>query len=225
MYERFTDRARRVMQLANQEAQRFNHEYISTEHILLGLIKEGSGVGSCVLKNLDVDLRKVRLEVEKRIQSGADMITMGKLPQTPRAKSVIEHSMKEARKLNHNYVGTEHILLGLCREEEGVAGEILNDLIEGGRDAVYAEVLNLLGFAQEEQTRLSVIEMAIKDAVVNMDFEKAANLRDSAKKNTDGKHKEALRQIACVLLGHIKEDYGTKITLEAIRKVLDEFGV
>ena len=114
MYERFTDRARKVMQLANQEAQRFNHEYIGTEHILLGLIKEGSGVAANVLKNLDVDLRKIRLEVEKLVQSGPDMVTMGKLPQTPRAKKVIEYSMEEARNLNHNYVGTEHILLGLA---------------------------------------------------------------------------------------------------------------
>ena len=82
MYERFTDRARKVMQLANQEAQRFNHEYIGTEHVLLGLIKEGSGVAANVLKNLDIDLRKIRLEVEKIVQSGPDMVTMGKLPQT-----------------------------------------------------------------------------------------------------------------------------------------------
>ncbi len=105
MYERFTDRARKVMQLANQEAQRFNHEYIGTEHILLGLVKEGSGVAANVLKNLDVDLRKIRLEVEKLVQSGPEMVTIGKLPQTPRAKKVIEYSMEEARNLNHNYVG------------------------------------------------------------------------------------------------------------------------
>jgi len=97
MFERFTDRARKVMALANQEAQRFNHEYIGTEHILLGLVKEGSGVGANVLKNLDVDLRKVRLEVEKLVKSGPDMVTMGKLPQTPRAKKVIEYAIEEAR--------------------------------------------------------------------------------------------------------------------------------
>ena len=119
MYERFTDRARKVMQLANQEAQRFNHEYIGTEHILLGLVKEGSGVAANVLKNLDVDLRKIRLEVEKLLQSGPDMVTMSRLPQTPRAKKVIEYAMEEARNLGHNYVGTEHILLGLLREEGG----------------------------------------------------------------------------------------------------------
>lgn len=148
MYERFTDRARKVMQLANQEAQRFNHEYIGTEHVLLGLIKEGSGVAANVLKNLDVDLRKIRLEVEKLVQSGPDMVTMGKLPQTPRAKKVIEYSMEEARNLNHNYVGTEHILLGLLREQEGVAAQVLMNLglkLEEVRD----EVLNLLGHGIE----------------------------------------------------------------------------
>lgn len=144
MYERFTDRARKVMMLANQEAQRFNHEYIGTEHILLGLIKEGSGVAANVLKVLDVDLRKVRLEVEKLVQSGPDMVTMGKLPQTPRSKKVIEYSIEEARALNHNYVGTEHILLGLLREEEGVARVVLNNLgVEV--EQVRVEVKNLLG--------------------------------------------------------------------------------
>src|SRR5690242_4564922 len=144
MYERFTDRARKVMQLANQEAQRFNHEYIGTEHVLLGLIKEGSGVAANVLKNLDIDLRKIRLEVEKLVQSGPDMVTMGKLPQTPRAKKVIEYSIEEARNLNHNYVGTEHLLLGLLREQEGVAAQVLMNLGLKLED-VREEVLNLLG--------------------------------------------------------------------------------
>ncbi len=148
MYERFTDRARKVMQLANQEAQRFNHEYIGTEHILLGLVKEGSGVAANVLKNLDVDLRKIRLEVEKLVQSGPEMVTIGKLPQTPRAKKVIEYSMEEARNLNHNYVGTEHILLGLLREQEGVAAQVLMNLGLKLED-VREEVLNLLGHGME----------------------------------------------------------------------------
>ena len=154
MYERFTDRARKVMQLANQEAQRFNHEYIGTEHILLGLVKEGSGVAANVLKNLDVDLRKIRLEVEKLVQSGPEMVTMGKLPQTPRAKKVIEYSMEEARNLNHNYVGTEHILLGLLREQEGVAAQVLMNL--GLKlEEVREEVLNLLGHGLEGEEESS----------------------------------------------------------------------
>lgn len=144
MFERFTDRARKVMALANQEAQRFNHEYIGTEHILLGLVKEGSGVGANVLKNLDIDIKKLRLEIEKLVKSGPDMVTMGKLPQTPRAKKVIEYAIEEARALNHNYVGTEHILLGLLRETEGIAAQVLMNLglkLENVRQ----EVLNLLG--------------------------------------------------------------------------------
>jgi ATP-dependent Clp protease ATP-binding subunit ClpC len=144
MFERLTDRARKVMALANQEAQRFNHEYIGTEHILLGLVKEGSGVGANVLKNLDIDLRKVRLEVEKLVKSGPEMVTMGKLPQTPRAKKVIEYAIEEARNLNHNYVGTEHLLLGLLREHDGVAAQVLMNL--GLKlEEVREEVLNLLG--------------------------------------------------------------------------------
>src|SRR6188768_1728214 len=148
MFERFTDRARKVMALANQEAQRFNHEYIGTEHILLGLVKEGSGVGANVLKNLDVDLRKVRLEVEKLVKSGPDMVTMGKLPQTPRAKKVIEYSIEEARNLGHNYVGTEHLLLGLLREQEGVAAQVLMNL-NLKLEEVREEVLNLLGHGMD----------------------------------------------------------------------------
>src|SRR5712692_3248678 len=100
MYERFTDRARKVMQLANQEAQRFNHEYIGTEHILLGLVKEGAGIAANVLKNLGIGLRKIRLEVEKIVQSGPDTVVFGRLPMTPRAKKVIEYSVEEARNLN-----------------------------------------------------------------------------------------------------------------------------
>ncbi len=147
-FERFTDRARKVMQLANQEAQRFNHEYVGTEHILLGLIKEGSGVAANVLRNLDVDLKKIRLEVEKLVQTGPDMVTMGRLPLTPRARKVIEYATEEARNLNHNYIGTEHLLLGLLREQEGVAAQVLMNL--GLKlEEVREEVLNLLGHGSE----------------------------------------------------------------------------
>src|SRR5262249_39699952 len=144
MYERFTDRARKVMQLANQEAQRLSHEYVGTEHILLGLVKEGSGVAANVLKNLDINLGKIRLEVEKLTRPGPEVSCPGKLPQTPKAKKVIEYSVEEARALNHNYVGTEHVLLGLLREQEGVAAQVLMNL--GLRlERVREEVLNLLG--------------------------------------------------------------------------------
>jgi ATP-dependent Clp protease ATP-binding subunit ClpC len=139
-----TDRARKVMQLANQEAQRFNHEYIGTEHILLGLVKEGTGVAANVLKNLNIDLRKIRLEVEMIVAAGPETVTIGKLPQTPQSKKVLEHAIEEARNLNHNYVGTEHLLLGLLRQQEGVAAQVL--MILGLKlEDVREEVRSLLG--------------------------------------------------------------------------------
>jgi len=138
MYERFTDRARKVMQLANQEAHRFNHEYIGTEHLLLGLIKEGGGVAATVLKSLAIDLRKIRLEVEKCVQMGPDMTPIGKLPQTPRCKAVINLAIEEARNRTNNYVGTEHLLLGLIKDKDGLAYVILNALV--GADVLEAEI-------------------------------------------------------------------------------------
>jgi len=151
------------MALANQEAQRFNHEYIGTEHILLGLVKEGSGVGANVLKNLDVDLRKVRMEVEKLVKSGPEMVAIGKLPQTPRAKKVIEFAIEEARNLNHNYVGTEHLLLGLLREQDGVAAQVLMNL--GIKlEEVREEVLNLLGAGETSEEASQVPGMTPPDA-------------------------------------------------------------
>ncbi len=152
MYERFTDRARKVMQLANQEAQRLNHEYLGTEHVLLGLVKEGSGVAAWVLANLNVDLGAIRREAEKIVQSGPDMVTMGKMPQTPSTKKVIEYAIEEARNLNHNYVGTEHLLLGLLREQKGVAAQVLMNLGLKLED-VREEVLNLLGHGSENEEK------------------------------------------------------------------------
>ena len=136
MFDRFTERARKVMSLARQEAQRFNHEYLGTEHVLLGLVQEGSGVAARVLKRLDVELRKIRLEVEKIVKNGTNMVTMGQLPFTPRAKKVLELALEEAQNLGHNYIGTEHILLGLLREEEGLAARVLESqrLVEEVRD-------------------------------------------------------------------------------------------
>jgi ATP-dependent Clp protease ATP-binding subunit ClpA len=162
MYERFTIRARKVMQLANQEAQRFDHEYIGTEHIWLGLIKEGSGVAANVLKNLDVDLRKIHLEVEKLMQSGPDSVAMGKLPQTPRAKKAIEHSIEEAGLMNHDYVGTEHLLLGLLREPESPARlTLLNSGIT--LEDVRQEVLNLLGHGIRETAENARLRLQNRD--------------------------------------------------------------
>ena len=145
MFERLTDRAKKVMSLANQEAQRLKSEYIGTEHVLLGLVKEGSGVGANVLRNLGADLRNIRTEVEKAAkQAGGHAVNMGKLPQTPKAKKVMEYAIEEARNLNHNYIGTEHLLLGLLRERQGKAVQAL-DALGIKIDQVRDEVLSLLG--------------------------------------------------------------------------------
>jgi len=151
MFDRFTDRARKVMNLAKQEAQRLNHEYIGTEHILLGLIQEGSGVAASVLKNLGIDLKKIRAEIEKIVKGSPTMVTMGSLPFTPRAKKVLELSLEEASQLGHNYIGTEHLLLGLIKENEGIAARVLTNL--GVKlEEVREEVLEFLGAdVQQEQ--------------------------------------------------------------------------
>lgn len=128
-FSRFTDRARKVFHLANQEAQRFNHEYVGTEHVLLGLVKEGSGVAANVLRNLEVDLRTVRLETEKLISPGPTEVLMGRLPHTPNVKRACEFAVQEAQGLKHNYVGTEHVLLGLIRcDERAVSSVVLKAL-------------------------------------------------------------------------------------------------
>src|SRR5579871_517907 len=126
-FDKFTERARKVLSLAQEEAQRFNHNYIGTEHLLLGLVREGDGVAAKVLSNLGVELNKVRSAVEFIIGRG-DRIVLGDIGLTPRAKKVIELAVDEARRLNHHYIGTEHLLLGLVREGEGIAAGVLESL-------------------------------------------------------------------------------------------------
>jgi ATP-dependent Clp protease ATP-binding subunit ClpA len=207
MYERFTDRARKVMQLANQEAQRFNHEYIGTEHILLGLVREGCGVAGNVLKNLAINLHRVRQEIEKIVQTGpnSEWATEYKLPLTPRAKKVIEFAMEEARGLNHNYLGTEHLLLGLLRAQEGVAAQVLMNL-GLTLNSVRGEVMNLLGhnlpdepapprpvkaplpnfppevrkIVDDLDADIGRLTTAKEEAVEAQDWERAATMRDQA---------------------------------------------
>lgn len=143
MFDRFTNRARQVIIIARKEADRFNHNYIGTEHLLLGLIKLGQGVAVNVLRKMGLDFETIRLEVEKAVGSGPETKMIGEIPLTSRAKKVIELAVEEARNLNHSYIGTEHLLLGLLREGEGVAARILKNLdidIEQAR----AEILNEL---------------------------------------------------------------------------------
>src|SRR2546427_804209 len=141
----FTDRVRKVLQMAREEAARLHHEYVGTEHILLGLIREGEGVAAAVLANLNVDLEEIQQKIEETVKKGKAAAAAGPdLPYTSRAKKVLELAMSEARELNHSYVGTEHLLLGLLREEKGIAAQVLTDAgvnLEQAR----AETLRLLG--------------------------------------------------------------------------------
>jgi hypothetical protein len=142
MFERFTDRARRVVVLAQEEARLLNHNYIGTEHILLGLIHEGEGVAAKALESLGISLEAVRAQVEEIIGQGQSAPT-GHIPFTPRAKKVLELSLREALQLGHNYIGTEHILLGLIREGEGVAAQVLVKL-GGDLSRVRQQVIQVL---------------------------------------------------------------------------------
>src|SRR5215207_5475085 len=162
MFERFTDRARRVVVLAQEEARLLNHNYIGTEHLLLGLIHEQEGVAARALTELGISLETIRVEVVEIIGRG-ESPPAGHIPFTPRAKKVLELSLREALQLGHNYIGTEHILLGLIREGEGVAAQLLVKL-GGSRDRVRQQVIQVLsgyagGTSPEQvspiQTRLS----------------------------------------------------------------------
>lgn len=143
-YDRFTDRARNVMKLAEEESRRLNHQYIGTEHLLLGLVREGQGVGINVLINLQIEPAAILREVEKIVAVVPGITSNAELPWTPRARKVIEQALHEARQLNHNYVGTEHILLGLVRDDCSVSSVLLSNLgltFEEARN----EVQKLLG--------------------------------------------------------------------------------
>src|SRR5438045_7412556 len=148
-----TPRAQQVLALARKEADRFNHNFVGTEHLLLGLIKLGQGVAVNVLQKMGLDLETVRMEVEKQVGTGPETKMVGNIPYTPRVKKVLALAAKEAKALNHSYVGTEHILLGLLREGDGVAARVLKTLdvdIEQTRQEILKELDPNLA-AQEEQ--------------------------------------------------------------------------
>ncbi|MCK5012489.1 MAG: ATP-dependent Clp protease ATP-binding subunit [Candidatus Omnitrophica bacterium] len=157
MFNRFTERARKVIVYAKEEARRFNHDYIGTEHLLLGLVREGEGVAAAVLQKLGLDLETIRIEVEKLVQPGPQTQVLGDIPFTPRSKKALELSAEEARALGHNYIGTEHLLLGLVKEGEGMAYRVLLNLgLDLGK--LRNEVMELLGsgipgYGGEEPTK------------------------------------------------------------------------
>ena len=149
----FTPRAQQVLALARKEADRFNHNFVGTEHLLLGLIKLGQGVAVNVLQKMGLDLETVRLEVEKQVGTGPDQKQVGNIPYTPRVKKVLNLASKEAKQLQHTYVGTEHILLGLLREGDGVAARVLKNLdidIEQTRQEILKELDPNFAMSDEE---------------------------------------------------------------------------
>lgn len=156
VFERFTDRARKVMALANQECRILNHEIIGTEHILLGLIKEGGGVAAYSLKNLGIDLRAVRLAVTDIVKPGPEIVTMGRLPHDAKAKKAINEAINAARELNHNYVGTEHLLLGLISQNDGIAYQVISGL-GLTKETIKDEIINLLGVSNDQATAVTPV--------------------------------------------------------------------
>jgi ATP-dependent Clp protease ATP-binding subunit ClpC len=199
VFERFTERARQVVVLAQDEARRLGHNYLGTEHLLLGLLREEQGLGSRLLQALGVTLDRVRDDVRRIIGEG-EAIQTGQIPFTPRAKKVLERSLREAKSLKHGYIGTEHILLGLVRVDDGVAARILRDL---GADAetVHNEVMRMLGapsrahpivppapaeyfeptsppFAPDVAAELARLSGTKQDAIERGDFAVATRLRD-----------------------------------------------
>jgi ATP-dependent Clp protease ATP-binding subunit ClpA len=193
VFERFTERARQVVVFAQDEARRLKHNYIGTEHILLGLLREQEGLAARVLDSLDVTVEEVRAQVARIIGQG-DEVATGQIPFTPRAKKVLELAMREARSLGHDYIGTEHILLGLARENEGVASRILLDF-DADAETIRNEVLRRLsGPEAESEPPLFVLETPPlapevaaevdrvrrdkQAALEAQDFERAARLRN-----------------------------------------------
>ena len=147
----FTERVRKVLAMAREEAVRLHHEYVGTEHLLLGLIREGEGVAAAVLRNFSVDFDQVQQKIEERVKKG-EAVTGPDLPFTSRAKQVLKLAMDEARDLGHGYVGTEHLLLGLIREGEGIAAQVLGD-VGVNRDRTKTETLRLLKKSSSERVR------------------------------------------------------------------------
>jgi ATP-dependent Clp protease ATP-binding subunit ClpA len=246
MFERFTDRARRVVVLAQEEARLLNHNYIGTEHMLLGLIHEGEGVAAKALESLGISLEAVRAQVEEEIIGQDQSAPTGHIPFTPRPKKVFELSLREALQLGHNYIGTEHILLGLVREGEGVAAQVLVKL---GADLarVRQQVIQVLGgYAGGEDVgaRMRLVRMTVPDALREVeeqlaqvrrekeaaiqaqDFEKAATLRDQEKQLLPRLAERERAWMAGVdLAAVIQENHKLHSEVERLRDLLQRHGI
>jgi hypothetical protein len=244
MFERFTDRARRVVVLAQEEARFLNHNYIGTEHLLLGLIHEQQGVAAKALELLGIRLEAVRSEVEEIIGLGQSA-PVGHIPFTPRAKKVLELSLREAKQLGHNYIGTEHLLLGLVREGEGVAAQVLVRL-GGDLPRVRQQVIKLLsGYAAEEASaRTRLVRMTVPDdlreleqqlaqvhrqkqaAIDAEDFDQASALRDQEQQLLRRAAEREMEWTAGVdLAAVIQENQRLHREVERLRVLLRQHGI
>jgi ATP-dependent Clp protease ATP-binding subunit ClpA len=245
MFERFTDRARRSLFLSQEEARRLNHNYVGTEHLLLGLVSEGQGVAAKALESLGIRLEAVRAQVEEIIGQGQRAPT-GHIPFIPRAKKVLELSLREATQLGHNYIGTEHLLLGLIREGEGVAAQVLVKL-GADRSRVRQQVIQLLtdyGGGMEPGARTQLVRMTMpedlrqandqlarvrrekEEAIDRQDFERAAALRDAEKQLLTRLAKREQEWTAGVELeAVIQENHNLHREVERLRELLRQQGI
>jgi ATP-dependent Clp protease ATP-binding subunit ClpA len=245
MFERFTDRARRVVVLAQEEARLLNHNYIGTEHLLLGLVSESQSVAAKALESLGISLEAVRAQVEEIIGQGQSAPT-GHIPFTPRAKKVLELSLREALQLGHNYIGTEHILLGLIREGEGVAAQVLVTL-GADRDRVRQQVIQLLsGYAgaveagartrlvrmtvptaiREDEEQLAQVRREKEAAIDADDFERAAVLRDQERQLLTGlAERERAWTAGLDLEAVVQENHNLHREVERLRELLRRHGI
>jgi ATP-dependent Clp protease ATP-binding subunit ClpA len=249
MFERFTDRARRSLFLSQEEARLLNHNYVGTEHLLLGLVSEGQGVAAKALQSLGISLQTVRAQVEEIIGQGQWAPT-GHIPFTPRAKKALELSLREATQLGHNYIGTEHLLLGLIREGEGVAAQVLVKQ-GGGLSRVRQQVIQLLsGYAggeaaaeqagaptrlvrmtvpeelRQAEQQLAQVRGEKEEAIDRQDFEKAAALRDAEKQLLTRLAKQEQEWTAGVNLeAVIQETHNLHREVERLRELLRQHGI
>jgi ATP-dependent Clp protease ATP-binding subunit ClpA len=243
VFERFTDRARRVIPLAQEEARLLNHNYVGTEHLLLGLIHEGEGVAAKALESLGISLEAVRAQVQEIIGQGRTAPT-GHIPFTPRAKKVLELSLREALQLGHNYVGTEHILLGLLREGGGVATQVLATF-DADHARLREQVLRLLtGDSEQAGTGTRLVRMTVpadlldddeqiaqvrrqKEAAIDAeDFDTAAALRDREKQLlADQARREREWTAGVDVQALIEENQGLHREVERLRGLLRQHGI
>jgi ATP-dependent Clp protease ATP-binding subunit ClpA len=246
MFERFTDRARRVVVLAQEEARLLNHNYVGTEHLLLGLAHEGQGVAAKALESLGIRLEAVRAQVEEIIGQG-QWAPSGHIPFTPRAKKVLELSLRESKQVGHDYIGTEHILLGLIREGEGVAAQVLVKL-GGDLSRVRQQVIQVLSASaaggKEAGARTRWVRMTVPDdlreaeeqlaqvrrqkeaAIDAEEFDRAATLRDQERQLLERLAEREREWTAGVdLAAVIQENHDLSSEVERLRELLRQHGI